>query len=181
MSSASQPETPDRAPDQVRCDVLDHTERPKWDDYFMEIAHVVAKRSTCLRRQVGCVLVAERRLLATGYNGPPQGLAHCEDLGGCLREQLGIPRGQRQEVCRALHAEQNAIIQAAVHGVSLKGEVVSYTLTQPCVTCAKMMVNAGIRRIVYRDCYPDELAQQILAEAGVELVQWRAPEEREAR
>lgn len=168
-------------PDKPREDVLHQTERPPWDDYFMEIAHVVAKRSTCLSRQVGCVLVRDRRILATGYNGPPKGMAHCEELGGCLRAQMGIPRGQRQEVCRALHAEQNAIIQAAVHGVSLQGEVISYTLTQPCVTCAKMLVNASIRRIVYRDPYPDELAQSILAEAGVELVHWQAPGERETQ
>lgn len=162
-----------------RSDVLDHADRPSWDDYFMEIAHVVAKRSTCLSRQVGCVLVRERRILTTGYNGPPKGMSHCEEHGGCLRAQLGIPRGQRHEVCRALHAEQNAIIQAAVHGVSLAGEVTSYTLNQPCVTCAKMLVNASVRRIVYRDPYPDELARQILAEAGVEVEQWRPSGERE--
>lgn len=153
-------------------DLPDHTERPTWDDYFMEIAHVVAKRSTCLRRQVGCVLVRDRRLLATGYNGPPKGLAHCEDRGGCQRELLGIPSGQRQEICRALHAEQNAIIQAAVHGVALHGDVICYCLTQPCVTCAKMLINSSVRRIVYRDGYPDELAQEMLREAGVELVHW---------
>jgi dCMP deaminase len=174
MCGSSPPEPHDKP----RLDVLNHTERPSWDDYFMEIAHVVAKRSTCLSRQVGCVLVSDRRILCTGYNGPPKGLSHCEDLGGCLRAQLGIPRGQRQEVCRALHAEQNAIIQAAVHGVALN-EVTSYTLTQPCVTCAKMLINAGVRRIVYRDAYPDELAQQILAEAGIELVQWQPAGERE--
>jgi dCMP deaminase len=173
MSSPEQPDKP-------RLDVLDHSERPSWDDYFMEIAHVVAKRSTCLSRQVGCVLVRDRRILATGYNGPPKGLAHCEDLGGCLRARLGIPRGQRQEVCRALHAEQNAIIQAAVHGVSLQ-DVTSYTLNLPCVTCAKMLVNASVRRIVYRDPYPDELAQQILAEAGIELEQWRPDGESEGQ
>jgi dCMP deaminase len=159
-----------------RDDVLRHTERPAWDDYFMEIAHVVAKRSTCLSRQVGCVLVRDRRILATGYNGPPKGLAHCEDHGGCLRASLGIPRGQRQEVCRALHAEQNAIIQAAVHGVSLQGQVICYCLTQPCVTCAKMLSNCSVTRIVFRDPYPDELAQEMLQEAGVQLVRWSAAE-----
>ena len=138
----------------------------------MEIAHVVAKRSTCLRRHVGCVLVRERRLLATGYNGPPKGLQHCTALGGCLRAQLGIPSGQRHEICRALHAEQNAIIQAAVHGVALSGEVICYCLSQPCVTCAKMLINASVTRIVYRDEYPDELAQEMLREAGVTLDRW---------
>ena len=165
-------------PDQPRTDVLHSTKRPSWDDYFMEIAHVVATRSTCLSRQVGAVLVRDRRILTTGYNGPPQGLAHCESLGGCLRARLGIPRGQRHEVCRALHAEQNAIIQAAVHGVSLQGDVTCYSISQPCVTCAKMLINCNVRRVVYRDSYPDELAQEMLAEAGVEVVQWVRPEER---
>lgn len=161
-----------------RNDVLQQTERPSWDDYFMEIAHVVAKRSTCLSRQVGCVLVRDRRILTTGYNGPPQGLAHCEDLGGCLRARMGIPRGQRHEVCRACHAEQNAILQAAVHGVALQGDVTCYTIGLPCVTCAKMLINANVRRIVYRDPYPDELAHEMLTEAGVVLVHWQAPGER---
>lgn len=160
-------------PAQPRNDVLQETQRPPWDDYFMEIAGVVATRSTCLSRQVGCVLVRERRILTTGYNGPPKGLAHCEDLGGCLRARLGIPRGQRQEVCRALHAEQNAIIQAAVHGVPLQGEVNCYITALPCVTCSKMLINANVIRIVYRDPYPDQLAYDMLAEAGVELVQWQ--------
>lgn len=164
--------------DEPRDDVLERTERPSWDDYFMQIAHVVATRSTCLSRQVGCVLVRERRILTTGYNGPPQGLSHCEDVGGCLRAQLGIPRGQRQEVCRALHAEQNAVIQAAVHGVPLQGQVTCYNTTLPCVTCTKMLINANVKRIVYRDPYPDELAQEMLAEAGVELVHWQPVAER---
>ena len=166
---------------QPRTDVLSHTERPSWDDYFMEIAHVVAKRSTCLSRQVGCVLVRDRRILTTGYNGPPQGLEHCEHLGGCLRARLGIPRGQRHEICRASHAEQNALIQAAVHGVALQGDVTCYTLGLPCVTCTKMLINANVTRIVYRDPYPDDLANDMLAEANVELVHWQAPEEREAQ
>jgi dCMP deaminase len=164
---------------QPRHDVLQSTERPSWDDYFMEIAQVVATRSTCLSRHVGCVLVRDRRILTTGYNGPPKGMTHCEELGGCLRAQLGIPRGQRQEVCRALHAEQNAVLQAAVHGVPLQGEVTCYNTTLPCVTCTKMLINANVRRIVYRDPYPDELAHQMLAEAGVELVHWHADGERQ--
>lgn len=145
--------------------------RPSWDDYFMQIAQLVAQRSTCLRRQVGAVLVANRRILATGYNGAPQGLAHCAEAGGCLREREGIPSGQRQELCRALHAEQNAIIQAAVHGVELQA-VTLYSTSQPCVTCAKMLINANVRRIVYAGEYPDPLARQVLEEAGVALEQW---------
>ncbi|HEY3397761.1 MAG TPA: cytidine/deoxycytidylate deaminase family protein [Armatimonadota bacterium] len=153
--------------------------RPDWDDYFMQIAQLVAQRSTCLRRRVGAVLVSNRRILSTGYNGAPQGLAHCHELGGCLREQQGIPSGERQELCRALHAEQNAIIQAAVHGVELH-DVTAYSTTQPCVTCAKMMVNANVRRIVFAGDYPDALAREVLAEAGITLEQWR-PGPREDR
>ena len=140
--------------------------RPDWDDYFMQIAGLVAQRSTCLRRQVGALLVSNRRILATGYNGAPQGLAHCAELGGCLREARGIPPGERQELCRALHAEQNAILQAAVHGVALAG-VTAYSTTQPCVTCAKMLVNANVQRIVFEGDYPDSLALEILKEAGI--------------
>lgn len=152
--------------------------RPSWDDYFMEIAYVVAKRSTCLRRKVGAVLVSGRRILATGYNGPPQGLKHCDELGGCYRERMGIPSGHRQELCRAVHAEQNAVIQAAVHGVALNN-VTLYSTTQPCVTCAKILINANVRRIVYAGGYPDEFALQLLDEAGVELERWVPPDERE--
>lgn len=147
--------------------------RPSWDTYFMEIAAVVAKRSTCLRRQVGAVLVSGRRLLATGYNGPPQGLRHCGECGGCYRAALGIPSGERQELCRAVHAEQNAILQASVYGVALQGDVTLYCTIQPCVTCAKMLINANVRRIVYLGDYPDGFALQLFREAGVELVRWR--------
>lgn len=148
--------------------------RPSWDDYFMEIAHVVAKRSTCLRRRVGAVLVSGRRILATGYNGAPRGLAHCAERGGCYREQLGVPPGERQEICRGVHAEQNAVIQCAIHGVAITGEAVLYSTTQPCVTCAKILINAGVRRIVYAGDYPDEFAMDMFREAGVELVRWQA-------
>lgn len=150
--------------------------RPSWDAYFMEIAHVVAKRSTCLRRHVGAVLVSGRRILATGYNGPPRGLRHCGELGGCYREGLGVPSGERQEICRAVHAEQNAVIQCAVHGVAIQGEVALCSTTQPCVTCAKILINAGVRRIVYAGDYPDPFALQLFEEAGVELVRWAADE-----
>ncbi len=145
-------------------------ERPDWDTYFMRICHEVAGRSTCLRRQVGAVLVANRRILATGYNGAPKGLPHCMEVG-CLRDKLQIPSGERQELCRGLHAEQNAIIQAAVHGVALQ-DVTCYSTMRPCITCAKMLINANVTRIVYEGVYPDELAAGMLEEAGVELVRW---------
>jgi dCMP deaminase len=146
--------------------------RPSWDEYFVEIARQVATRSTCLRRQVGAVIVREKRILSTGYNGPPRGLPHCDEAG-CLRAQLGIPSGQRQEICRGLHAEQNAIIQAALHGVSIDDGAI-YVTHQPCITCAKMVINAGIVRVVCADAYPDELARQMLAQAGVTLEVWES-------
>jgi dCMP deaminase len=147
--------------------------RPSWDEYFCEICDVVARRSTCLRRHVGAILVRDRRILATGYNGPPRGLKHCAELGGCYRERMGVPSGQRQELCRALHAEQNAIIQAALHGVETTGSTM-YVTNFPCSLCAKMLINAGVVRIVYRGDYPDELAAEMLAEAGVQVVRWNA-------
>lgn len=136
----------------------------------MGIARLVSTRSTCLRRQVGAVIVRDRRILTTGYNGPPRGIVHC-DVVGCLREQMGVPSGQRLDICRALHAEQNAIIQAALHGVSTEGAMI-YVTHQPCFTCAKMIINAGIVRVVYGEGYPDELARQVLEEARVELEMW---------
>ena len=142
-------------------------QRPAWDEYFMEMARLVAKRSTCLRRQVGAVLVKEKRILATGYNGAPSGLRHCLDTG-CLREKLGVPSGQRHELCRALHAEQNAIIQAAVYGTPLKGSIL-YLTNQPCIICAKMIINAGITEIIFAGDYPDKMAQEFLEEAGVKV------------
>ncbi len=140
-------------------------ERPSWDEYFMTLANQVASRTTCLRRGVGAVIVKDRRILATGYNGVPTGLAHCAETG-CLREQLGVPSGQRHEICRGLHAEQNAIIQAARFGTDIDGASI-YVNTQPCVVCAKMLINAGIKEIVYQNPYPDELSQQLLAESGI--------------
>ncbi len=143
--------------------------RISWDEYFMEMAELTAKRSTCLRRHVGAVIVKDRHVIATGYNGSPRGLSHCGERGGCLREQLQIPSGQRHELCRAVHAEQNAIIQAATLGQSVEGGSI-YITNQPCVVCAKMIINAGISRIVVRDGYPDELAREILEEAGLRVV-----------
>ncbi|MGC9317791.1 MAG: deoxycytidylate deaminase [Armatimonadota bacterium] len=145
--------------------------RPSWDEYFIQICRVVATRSTCLRRRVGAVLVSNRRILATGYNGAPKGMKHCAELGGCYRERMGIPSGERQELCRGLHAEQNAIIQAAIHGVKLEN-VTAYCTTMPCVTCAKMLINADVRRIVYEVDYPDTLSREMLHEAGVKLEKW---------
>lgn len=142
--------------------------RPGWDEYFIEIAQLVAKRSTCLRRQIGAVIVKDRRILTTGYNGAPSGLAHCLELG-CLRDQLGVPSGTRQEVCRALHSEMNAVIQAALYGVSTRGGTL-YCTRQPCSVCARMVINAGIVRIVYMGGYPDDLATSLLEEAKIELV-----------
>ena len=147
--------------------------RPSWDDYFMQIADLVRTRSTCLRRQVGCVVVRDKRILSTGYNGAPPGLKHCEELGGCLREKLRVPSGERHELCRALHAEQNAIIQSALSSTNIEQSTL-YSTTQPCVLCAKMIIAAHVRRLVYRGQYPDELAMGMLAESGIELV--RLPE-----
>lgn len=145
--------------------------RPSWDHYFMEITELVKSRSTCLRRQVGAVVVRDRRVISTGYNGAPSGVAHCEETG-CLREQLGIPSGERHELCRAIHAEQNALIQAARFGVAIQGGTL-YVTCQPCSLCAKMLINAGITRIVYKGDYPDELATTMLAEAQVKTIRFQ--------
>ncbi|HDD44717.1 MAG TPA: cytidine deaminase [Candidatus Desulfofervidus auxilii] len=142
--------------------------RPTWDEYFMKIAFMVAQRSTCLRRKVGAVIVKDKRILSTGYNGAPAGLAHCLDIG-CLREKIGIPSGEKHELCRGLHAEQNAIIQAAYHGVSIKGATI-YCTHHPCVICTKMLINAGIKKIYYAKGYPDELSQTMLKEAKMEVI-----------
>lgn len=139
--------------------------RPSWDEYFMAIAEQVAGRSTCLRRHTGAVLVKDKRILATGYNGVPKGLRHCEEVG-CLREQRGIASGSHHELCRGIHAEQNAVIQAAKHGIAMDGAI-AYCTHQPCVLCAKILLNAGVSDIAYLHPYPDELSLELLAEAGV--------------
>ena len=126
--------------------------RPDWDHYFMEIARVVSKRSTCLRRSVGAVIVKNRQIVATGYNGTPSGLEHCA-VTGCLREQLKVPSGKMHELCRGIHAEQNAVVQAAF----------------PCVVCTKILINAGIKRIVYANPYPDKLAEEMLKASKMEI------------
>ena len=141
------------------------SQRPSWDEYFMEMAELARKRSTCLRRHVGAVIVKDNRVIATGYNGVPKGIRHCEETG-CLRQQLNVPSGKMHELCRGLHAEQNAIIQAACMGSSIEGGTL-YCTTQPCVICTKMIINAGIKRVVIKESYPDALAQEMAAEAGL--------------
>ena len=141
--------------------------RPSWDVYFMEMAQVAATRATCKRRKVGAVLVKEKRLLATGYNGAPSGLKHCAETG-CIREEKKVPSGERHELCRGLHAEQNAILQAALHGVSM-GSATLYCTHHPCVVCAKMLINAGISEIVIASSYPDPLADELFSEAGIKV------------
>jgi len=143
------------------------SERPSWDEYFMGIARLVAGRSTCLRRKVGAILVLDRRILATGYNGAPAGLPHCDETG-CIRERLNVPPGERHELCRGIHAEQNAIIQSANYGTGIDGATI-YTTHHPCSVCTKMIINAGISRVVTADSYPDELAVDMLRQAGIQV------------
>jgi dCMP deaminase len=146
--------------------------RLPWPEYFMRISFLVAERSTCLRRKVGAVAVKDKRILATGYNGAPSGTPHCLDVG-CLREELAVPSGQRHEICRGLHAEQNVIIQAAVHGVRIQGATIFCT-TQPCLICTKMLINCGVEKLYYAQPYPDELAEDMMTQAGVqhEVLTW---------
>ena len=146
-------------------------QRPSWDEYFMDIARLVARRSTCLRRQVGAVMVKEKNILATGYNGTPSGITHCAETG-CLREQLKVPSGERHELCRGLHAEQNAIIQAARHGVNIAGATL-YCTNSPCIICTKMLINAGIQQVIYLDGYPDNLSLDMLRESGITVEVFR--------
>lgn len=143
-------------------------DRPGWDEYFLLIANVVASRSTCLRRRVGAVLVRDRQILSTGYNGAPRGMKHCSETG-CLREELKIPSGERQEICRGSHAEINAIAQAALSGTATQGCEI-YCTHEPCVYCTKALINAGCRRVVFLHSYPDELAVKMMRESGIEVV-----------
>ena len=146
-------------------------QRPSWNKYFIEITRLVATRSTCLRRGVGALLVKDRNILATGYNGAPSGISHCCKTG-CLRERLNVPSGERHELCRGLHAEQNAIIQAARHGVNIDGATL-YCTTMPCVICTKMLINAGIKLVVFNEGYADELAREMIAESGIEVIHFQ--------
>ena len=145
--------------------------RPSWDEYFMEMTKLTAKRSTCLRRQVGAVLVKDTRVIATGYNGAPSGVTHCE-VTSCLRQKLNVPSGERHELCRGLHGEQNAIIQAALHGVSTEGATI-YCTTKPCSICTKMIINAKISRIVYEEHYDDALADELLKDTDIRVLKFK--------
>ena len=149
-------------------------ERPSWDTYFMTIAEDVATRATCIRRRVGAVIVKEKRILSTGYNGPPSGISHCT-AETCLRTIYNVPSGERHELCRGLHAEQNAIIQAALHGVSINGARI-YITHQPCSICTKMLINSGIKNFMIQHPYNDPLAVEMIREAGIEVVVY-SPEE----
>ncbi len=144
--------------------------RPSWEAYFMDIAALVAKRSTCLRRAVGSAVVKNKQILATGYNGAPTGVRHCIEVG-CLRQQMNVASGERHELCRGIHAEQNAIIQAAFHGVSIKGASLFCT-NLPCSICAKMIINAGIKKIYYKDGYADQMSTEMMSEAGIEVIRF---------
>lgn len=143
-------------------------DRPSWDEYFHKIAHDVASRSTCIRRQVGAIIVKDKRILTTGYNGVPKGITHCT-AESCLRNKLNIPSGEKHELCRGLHAEQNAIIQAAAHGVCIEGAVL-YVTNQPCTICTKMLINCGIKTFHFADAYNDPIALEMTKEAGITLV-----------
>ena len=149
--------------------------RPSWDQYFMRMAFLAASRSNCTRRKVGAVIVKDKNVLATGYNGPPSGTVHC-DVVGCIRDELNVPSGERHELCRGLHAEQNAIIQAAVHGVSIRDSVI-YITTHPCVVCSKMIMNSQIREVIYAQGYPDELSELMLMESAVKKRRFDLPQE----
>jgi dCMP deaminase len=147
-------------------------ERPSNDEYFMEMAELVSSRSTCLRRKVGAVIVKEKRVLSTGYNGSPKGTKHCEQLG-CIRVQMNVPSGTRHELCRGVHAEQNAVTQAAYFGVSVNGASI-YTTTYPCSMCAKILINAGITEIIYSEGYADDLSKDLLAEANIKIREFKS-------
>lgn len=143
--------------------------RPSWDSYFIEITQLVSTRSTCLRRQVGAIIVYDKRILATGYNGAPKNLPHCLNVG-CLRDTLKVPSGTRHELCRGIHAEQNAIIQAATSGVNIEGAVL-YCTHFPCSLCIKMIINASLKTVFYIDGYPDELSQTLSKESALQIIQ----------
>lgn len=148
-----------------------NNKRVSWDEYFLEIARLVSSRSTCMRRKVGAVLVKDKHIISTGYNGAPSGLTHCETIG-CMREKNNIPSGKAHEMCRGIHAEQNALIQSSLHGGNVESSTL-YCTTFPCSLCAKLLINAKIKEIVYSEGYPDELSKTLLAEAEIEIRELR--------
>jgi len=143
--------------------------RPSWEDYFLDMLPKVAARSTCLRHKLGAIITVDNQIVTTGYNGAPKGLKHCDELGGCLRDKENIPSGTQQERCRAVHAEENAILQAAVRGLSIAGGVL-YTTMQPCVMCARKIINAGILAVYYQVEYPDKAGIKMLNEATIPVI-----------
>ena len=143
--------------------------RVPWPQYFMDITRMVAERSTCCRRKVGAIAVKNKRILATGYNGAPRNTRECLSIG-CLRQELHVPSGQRHELCRGLHAEQNVIVQAAIHGVSIEGSDI-YCTHQPCLICAKLLINCGVTAVYFESPYPDPMSEEMFAEAGIILSQ----------
>ncbi len=142
--------------------------RPSWQKYFIDMAYLVSTRSTCLRRKVGAVIVKNNQVISTGYNGAPKSVPHCS-VTGCLRQQMNVPSGQRHELCRGVHAEQNAIVQAAVNGTSIQNAEL-YCTTQPCIICAKMIINSEIKRVFVAESYNDEMSLEMLTQANVELI-----------
>ena len=145
-------------------------ERPDWNEYFMEMAELAAKRATCLRRKVGAVLVKNKKVLATGYNGAPMNIEHCESTG-CLREKMEVPSGERHEICRGVHAEQNLVAQAAIHGVKTEDSIV-YCTHQPCIICTKILINAGVKKIYFKNSYSDEFAEKLLNQSNVKFIKY---------
>lgn len=159
-----------KAYNEIKEEVITTNERISWNDYFMEMCDLIAKRSTCLRRKIGAVIIKDNRVLATGYNGSPTGITHCGDReGGCIREKNNIKSGTHHEICYAIHSEANAILQAAKYGISIEGATL-YCNTRPCSICTRLIINSGIKKVYYRDYYPDEFSDQLFKEAGIELV-----------
>jgi len=150
----------------------DRKKRPSWNKYFMNVAEVVASRASCLRRNVGAVIVKDKQIISTGYNGPPKGHPTCDELGGCLRTINNVPSGQRHEISRAVHAEQNAIAQAAENGISTKGATL-YCTTYPCGICMRMIINSGIKQVYYKEFYPDEITKTLAERTGIELIEFK--------
>ena len=144
--------------------------RPDWNEYFMEMAELAAKRASCLRRKVGAVLVKNKKVLATGYNGAPKDIEHCE-ITGCLREEMEVPSGERHEICRGVHAEQNLVAQAAFHGVKTEGSTV-YCTHQPCIICTKILINAGVKKIYYQNAYSDPFAEKMLRQSDIDFIKY---------